>query len=258
MKRDIIAAAAVISLAAVATHAQQKPAAFDSYTISGLGARNIGSARMSGRIAAIDAINEDGRVTIYVGTASGGVWKSTNGGTTYKPVFDEQPVQSIGAVTIDPTNPQTVWIGTGEPWTRNSVSVGEGVFKSTDGGQTWKHVGLRDTERIAKILVDPTNTNTVYVCAPGRLWSDGGERGVYKTTDGGGTWTQILKGSNASTGCGMMSMNPQSPGTLFASLWDFRRQGWTFRSGGEGPDAPSGNAASGLRSFSGGARTRSS
>jgi photosystem II stability/assembly factor-like uncharacterized protein len=241
MNRIILTAAAIISLTAAATDAQQKPAVFDSYTISGLGARNIGSARMSGRIAAIDAVNEDGRVTVYVGTASGGVWKSTNGGTTYKPVFDEQPVQSIGAITIDPSNAQTIWVGTGEPWTRNSVSVGQGVFKSTDGGQTWKQVGLRDSERIAKILVDPSTPNTVYVCAPGRLWSDGGERGVFKTTDGGTTWTQILKGPNASTGCGMMSMNPQSPGTLFAGLWDFRRQGWTFRSGGDGADAPSGS-----------------
>ena len=241
MKRVLISAAAIAALAATGTGAQEKAAIFDSYTISGLGARNIGSARMSGRISAIDAVSEEGRVTVYVGSASGGVWKSTNGGTTYKSVFDEQPVQSIGAVAIDPSNHETVWVGTGESWTRNSVSVGEGVFKSTDGGQTWTHAGLRDTERISKILVDPANSNTVYVCAPGRLWSDGGERGVYKTTDGGRTWTQILKGPNASTGCGMMSMNPQARNTLFASLWDFRRQGWTFRSGGDGPDAPSGS-----------------
>ncbi|HET7616970.1 MAG TPA: hypothetical protein VFK20_00570 [Vicinamibacterales bacterium] len=242
MTRIVIPVVLAAALASVPADAQpQKPPVFDSHTISGLGARNIGSARMSGRIAAIDAVDENGRVTVYVGSASGGVWKSTNGGTTYKPVFDEQPAQSIGAIAIDPSNHQTVWVGTGEPWTRNSVSVGEGVFKSTDGGQTWTHVGLDHTERIAKIIVDPSNSDTVYVCAPGPLWSDGGERGVYKTTDGGRTWQQILKGANASTGCGMMSLNPQSPGTLFAGLWDFRRTGWNFRSGGNGPEAASGS-----------------
>jgi photosystem II stability/assembly factor-like uncharacterized protein len=213
----------------------------DSETISGLGARNIGSAAMSGRIATIDAVQEGQRLTVYVGSASGGVWKSVNGGTTFKPVFDKQPVQSIGAITIDPKNPKTIWVGTGEPWMRNSVSVGDGVYKSVDGGDNWTNVGLKDSERIAKIVVDPTDTNSVYVCAPGKLWSDSDERGVYKTTDGGKTWTKILKGANGSTGCSMMSMDRQNPKTLYAGMWDFRRKGWTFRSGGEGPGAPSGS-----------------
>ena len=214
---------------------------FDSETISGLGARNIGSAAMSGRIAAIDAVQEERRLTVYIGSASGGVWKSVNGGTTFKPVFDKQPVQSIGAVTIDPKNPKTVWVGTGESWTRNSVSIGDGIYKSTDGGENWTNVGLKETERISKILVDPNKNDTVYVCAPGKLWSDSDERGLYKTTDGGKTWTKILKGPNASTGCGMISMDARNTQTIFASLWDFRRQGWTFRSGGEGPNAFSGS-----------------
>src|SRR5205085_10308912 len=166
------------------------PVKVDSETISGLGARNIGSAAMSGRVAAVDAVREGQRLTVYVGAASGGVWKSVNGGTTYKPVFDKQPVQSIGAVAVDPKNPKTVWVGTGEAWTRNSVSVGDGVYKSTDGGENWTNVGLRDSERIAKILVDPSNTDTAYVCATGKLWSDSDERGVYKTTDGGKTWAK--------------------------------------------------------------------
>ena len=127
----------------------------DAEAIAGLGARNIGSATMSGRIAALDAVHEGNRLTIYVGAASGGVWKSTNGGTTFKPVFDKQPVQSIGAVTVDPNNPKTVWVGTGESWTRNSVSIGDGIYKSTDGGETWTNMGLHETERIVKILVDP-------------------------------------------------------------------------------------------------------
>src|SRR4029453_16112622 len=162
--------------------ASQSPAKFDSETISGLGARNIGSDTMSGRIAAVDAVQQGQRLTIFVGSASGGVWKSLNGGATFKPVFDKQGVQSIGAVTIDPKNPKVVWVGTGEPWTRNSVSIGDGVYKSVDGGDSWTNVGLKESERIAKILVDPADTNTAYVCAPGKLWSDGDERGVYKTT----------------------------------------------------------------------------
>ena len=227
----------------------------DSDTISGLGARNIGSAAMSGRVAAIDAVHEKvgnaDRLTVFIGAASGGVWKSVNGGTTYKPVFDKQAVQSIGAVTIDPKNPKVVWVGTGESWTRNSVSIGDGIYKSVDGGDTWTNTGLGDTERIVKILVDPTATDTVYACAPGKLWSDSDERGVYKTTDGGKTWTKVLKGANASTGCSMISMDQKNPSTLYAGMWDFRRKGWTFRSGGEGSNAAS---ASGLfKSTDGGA-----
>jgi photosystem II stability/assembly factor-like uncharacterized protein len=197
---------------------------------------------MSGRITSLDGVREGQRLTLYVGSASGGVWKSMNGGTTFKPVFDKQPVQSIGAVTIDPKNPKTIWVGTGESWTRNSVSVGDGVYKSTDGGDNWTNMGLKESERIAKILVDPTNSNTVYVCVPGKLWSDSDDRGVFRTSDGGKTWTKILKGPNGSTGCSMMSMDPKDPKTLYAGLWDFRRQGWTFRSGGNGPTAFSGSA----------------
>jgi photosystem II stability/assembly factor-like uncharacterized protein len=223
----------------------------DSETISGLGARNIGSAAMSGRISALDAVQEGQRLTLYIGSASGGVWKSVNGGATFKPVFDKQAMQSIGAVTIDPKNPKTIWVGTGESWTRNSVSIGDGVYKSTDGGENWAHMGLKESERISKILVDPTATDTVYVCVPGKLWSDSDERGLYKTTDGGKTWAKILKGANASTGCSMISMDRQSPKTIYAGMWDFRRQGWTFRSGGDGPNAPSGSGL--FKSTDGGA-----
>ena len=217
------------------------PVKVDSDTISGLGARNIGAAAMSGRISSVAAVKEGQRLTVYVGAASGGVWKSVNGGTTFKPVFDKEPVQSIGAITIDPKNAKTIWVGTGETWTRNSTSVGDGVYKSTDGGDNWTNLGLNDSERISKILVDPTNTNTVYVCATGKLWSDSDQRGVYRTTDGGKTWTKVLKGANASTGCSMMSMDSKNPQTLYAGMWDFRRKGWTFRSGGEGPNAFSGS-----------------
>lgn len=214
---------------------------FDSDSISGLGARNIGSAEMSGRVAALTAVREDGRLTVYIGAASGGVWKSVNGGTTYKPVFDKQPVQSIGAIAVAAGAPKTIWVGTGESWTRNSVSVGDGIYKSTDGGENWTNMGLKDSERISKILIDPNDNNTVYACVPGKLWSDSDDRGVYKTGDGGKTWTKILKGPNASTGCSMITMSSRDPKILYAGIWDFRRRGWTFRSGGESPTASSGS-----------------
>jgi photosystem II stability/assembly factor-like uncharacterized protein len=236
----LAATALTFAMPAVAADTTATPA---SAGISGLGIRNIGSAAMSGRIAALAArVEDDGKVTIFVGAASGGVWKSDDGGTSFTPKFDKQPVQSIGAVALDPTNKQTVWVGTGESWTRNSVSVGNGIYKSTDGGDNWTLMGLPNVERITKIVVHPTNGNIVYACAPGALWSDSPDRGLYKTSDGGKTWTQILKGPNLSTGCSGVSLDPSNPERLIAGLWDFRRKGWTFRSGGEGPDAPSGSA----------------
>lgn len=221
-------------LASLLPAQEPRPVKYDSGTISGLSARNIGSAAMSGRIAAIDAVDENGKVTVFVGSASGGVWKSINGGLNFRPVFDQQDVQSIGAVTVDPSNHKIVWVGTGESWMRNSVSVGDGIYKSVDGGDNWTAMGLKDSEHIARILVDPGDSNTVYACATGHAWNDNDERGVYKTSDGGKTWRKVLAGANASTGCGMLAMSSADAKTLYASMWDFRRQGWTFRSGGPG------------------------
>ncbi|MGD9584267.1 MAG: hypothetical protein AB7V26_11465 [Lysobacterales bacterium] len=237
IRTSLLAVAGLIALPAFAAD----PAAlrFDPGVISGLGARNIGSAQMSGRVAAVAAFNENGKTTVYVGSASGGLWKSSDGTTTFKPVFDQQPVQSIGAIAIDPNNHQSVWVGTGEPWTRNSVSVGDGVYHSTDGGDTWTHLGLAESERIGKIIVHPTDGNTVYVCALGKLWSDSAERGLYQTRDAGKTWTKLLAGANLSTGCSDLALDPADPGHLLAAMWDFRRKGWTFRSGGESPSARS-------------------
>ena len=197
---------------------------------------------MSGRIDTIAANREpSGKLTIFVGAASGGVWKSEDGGTHYRPIFDEQPVQSIGALALDPKNPKNVWAGTGEPWVRNSVSIGDGIYKSTDGGETWTKSGLPNSERISQIIVSPKSSDTVFAAVPGALWSDSPDRGLYKTTDGGKTWNLILKGSNLSTGASTIAMDPTNPNILFAGLWDFRRKGWTYRSGGETPNDPSGS-----------------
>src|SRR5947208_13240603 len=191
---------AALFLCAMTSQAEETP--YSSATISGLGVRNIGSAAMSGRISAIAGTREpSGKITLFVGAASGGVWKSDDGGTRYRPVFDEQPVQAVGAIAIDPNNTKNVWVGTGESWTRNSVSIGDGVYKSIDGGETWTHVGLDKSERVARVAVSPKNSNTVFAAVPGALWSDSPDRGLYKTSDGGRTWTQILKGPNLSTGC---------------------------------------------------------
>ena len=230
----MIGVLAGIGLCAALAQDGQGPYRFDAATVSGLPARNIGSATMSGRIAALDAVDDKGRITIFVGAASGGVWKSVNGGTTFKPVFDRQDLQSIGAVAIDPSKPTNVWVGTGEAWMRNSVSVGDGVYKSTDGGENWTNVGLKDSEHIAKILINPGDSNDVLVCAAGHLWNDNDERGVYQTTDGGKTWNKVLAGANGSSGCAMLARSTQEPNTVYAAMWDFRREGWTFRSGGEG------------------------
>jgi len=203
----------------------------DSNTFGGLHARSIGPAVMSGRIAAIDAVPGD-PLTIYAGAASGGVWKSKDGGITWNPIFDDY-IQSIGAIRVDPQDSNTVWVGTGESWVRNSVSVGAGVYKSTDGGDSWKFVGLGDSERIARIVIDSDETDTVYVCATGQLWSANEERGVYKTTDGGEKWERVLW-VDENTGCSDVAIDPQSPNILYAGMWQFRRYPDFFESGGPG------------------------
>lgn len=203
----------------------------DSNTFGAIEARSIGPAVMGGRIAALDAVNRNPRV-IYVGAASGGVWKSINGGTTFKPIFDKH-TQSIGAIAVDQAHPDTVWVGTGEPWVRNSTSVGTGVYKTMDGGENWKIMGLKDSERISKIIVHPKNSKIVYVAALGHLWNANEERGLYKTTDGGENWERILY-VDENTGCADLAMDPQEPDILYASMWQFRRKPYFFTSGGPG------------------------
>lgn len=196
-----------------------------------LQARSIGPASMSGRISAVDVV-EDNPNIFYVGAASGGVWKTLNGGATFKPVFDKH-IQSIGAITIDQDDIKTVWVGTGECWVRNSVSVGDGIYKTTDSGDTWTCLGLKDTERISKIIINPKNNNIVYVAAMGHLWDANQERGVYKTTDGGKSWKRILF-VDENTGCADLAMDPKNPDTLYASMWQYRRWPYFFKSGGPG------------------------
>jgi hypothetical protein len=203
----------------------------DEGTLSGLTARSIGPARMSGRIADLDVVNNDPNI-IYVGAAGGGIWKSTNSGNTFKPIFDGH-TQSIGDITIDQSQPQTVWVGTGEPWVRNSTSVGNGIYRTTDGGENWQALGLEKTERIGKIVIDPKKSDTVYVAALGTLWNANEDRGIYKTTNGGKTWEKILY-VDSNTGGTDIVIDPQEPNRLYAAMWEFRRQPWTFNSGGPG------------------------
>jgi photosystem II stability/assembly factor-like uncharacterized protein len=232
--RCLLSVFLALAISAVGEEKANRPVRFDSATISGLAARNIGSAAMSGRIAAVTATDQNGRLTVYAGAASGGIWKSLDGGGSFRPVFDEENVQSIGALAIDPSHPSIVWAGTGESWVRNSVSIGDGVYRSTDGGEHWTNMGLKNSEHIAKILVDPKDGDTVYACAVGGVWSDSEDRGVYKTTDGGKSWRKVLAGQNPSTGCAMLATNVSQPDVIYAAMWDFRRQAWTFRSGGPG------------------------
>lgn len=194
-------------------------------------ARHIGPALMSGRINDLEVHPTNSRI-MYAGSAGGGVWKSSDGGATYSPIFDDH-VQSIGVVTLDPTNPdQNIWVGTGETWTRNSVSIGDGLFKSTDGGSNFKEVsGFENSERITSIEINPKNNKEIYVGVLGALWSDSEDRGVYKTTDGGETWKKILY-VGPSTGASDVIMDPNNPNILYASMWQFRRSGWGFSSGG--------------------------
>ena len=208
----------------------QKKTKLSKYTFGEVKAREIGPAVMSGRVSTIDAVNDDHNI-IYVGAASGGVWKSTNGGNSFKAIFDKH-IQSIGTICIHQQQPDTVWVGTGEVWVRNSTSIGNGIYKTTNGGEKWKNMGLEATERIAKIIIDSKDANTLYVAALGPLWRADSARGIYKTTNGGKTWENILF-VDVNTGCSDIIQDPKNPNHLLAGMWNFRRTAYFFRSGGE-------------------------
>ena len=203
----------------------------NSATFGALNARQIGPAEMSGRITSIAAVNSDPRI-MYIGAAGGGVWKTVNGGAVFKSVFDKY-TQSIGAIAVDQKHPEVIWVGTGESNMRNSVAIGDGLYKSEDGGDNWKKIGLENSEHISKIVIDPNNSDIVYVSVPGALWGDSPDRGLYKTSDGGTTWEKVLY-IDEKTGCADIVMDPKNSKILYASMWQFRRKPWAFNSGGEG------------------------
>lgn len=204
----------------------------DLEKLKNLKIRSIGPAGMSGRVTAIDAVHSNPNI-IYVGTASGGVWKSENGGISWTPIFDEQKVQAIGAIAINQQNPDIIWVGTGEGNPRNSQNSGNGIYKSLDGGKTWQHLGLENSRNIHRIIIHKHNPEVIFVGVQGSAWGDSPERGVFKTTDGGKTWQKILY-VNERTGVGEMVVDPSNPDKLIVGMWEFRRQAWTFKSGGAG------------------------
>ncbi|HMB60136.1 MAG TPA: hypothetical protein VKN35_09505, partial [Xanthomonadales bacterium] len=207
-------------------------AALDPDLLSGLSARTLGPAAVSGRISAVDALNTNPN-HIVIGAATGGVWISKNGGLTWEPVFDDQPVASIGAVAINQKNPDIIWVGTGEGNTRNSTSIGGGLFKSIDGGRSWKLMGLANSERINRIALHPADADVAYVAALGTLWGENSERGLYKTTDGGESWEKILY-VDEKTGATDVKLDPVNPDKVYASMWQHRRLPYHFTSGGPG------------------------
>lgn len=200
--------------------------------LEGLTMRNVGPAGMSGRITAIDVVEDDPK-HIYVGSASGGVWESEDGGTTWTPIFDDQPSLAIGAIKINQQNPDEIWVGTGEGNPRNSQNSGKGIFRSIDGGKSWKLMGLESSRVIHRILIDFHNPSIVYAGVQGSPWGPGSERGVFKSTDSGKTWNKILY-VNEHTGIGDLVMDPSNPKKLVAAMWEYGRTPWNFYSGGKG------------------------
>lgn len=217
-----------------------------------LTARSIGPAVMGGRVSAI-AIDPTSSHVYYVGLGTGGIMKTTDGGDSFEPVFEHQPVAAIGAIAVAPSNPQVVWVGTGEANDRNSVLWGNGVYRSDDGGATWKHVGLDGSRTVARIAVHPTDPNTAWACATGDLWRPNAERGLFRTTDGGATWKKVLGAAapyDTRVGCGDVAVDPKEPNTLYAALYARERRPWTFL---YGPLATDGKDLGGIfRSTDGG------
>lgn len=219
---------AVMALFCVGVSAQS----LDVSQLKNMKPRNIGPAGTSGRVTSIDAVNSNPNI-IYIGTASGGVWKSESGGVTWKPIFDKQPLLGIGSIAIQQSNPDVIWAGTGEGNPRNSQTSGAGIYKSLDAGRTWSLMGLEKTKTIHRIIVHRDNPNEVYAATMGSAWGSNPERGLYKTTDGGKTWKNILF-VNDQTGCADLVVDPSNPNKMIAAMWEYDRKPWFFTSGGEG------------------------
>ncbi|MEP6603128.1 MAG: hypothetical protein ABJB69_04180 [Spartobacteria bacterium] len=222
-----------LALVTSTINAQTNAPALSDVLFKNFKARSIGPAVMGGRVMDI-AIDPRNPSTFYVGLATGGLFKTGDNGVTFDPIFDKEAVQSIGAVAVAPSDPDVVWVGSGEASDRNSAEWGNGVYRSTDGGGTWKNVGLKDSRAIARVVVDPRKAETAYVAAHGNLWADGGERGLFKTTDGGATWKLILQAAaphNARTGCSDVIVDPTNPEIIYAALYARQRTPWSFTYG---------------------------
>ncbi|MEQ9413227.1 MAG: xyloglucanase precursor, partial [Cyclobacteriaceae bacterium] len=203
----------LLFLVSATSHAQQ----LDMSLFKDIQPRNIGPAGMSGRVTAIEVVESNPDI-IFLGTASGGLWKSENGGTSFKPIFENERAASVGAVAINQSNPAEIWIGTGEGNPRNSLNSGNGIYKSIDGGKTWTHMGLEATRNIHRVIIHRDNPNIVYVGAIGSPWGEQQDRGVYKTTDGGKTWRKTLF-VDAKSGIGDMVVDPSNPNKIIAAMW---------------------------------------
>ena len=225
-----IFAGTVLALLLVSPAISQDPETIAS-TVSDITWRHIGPVNMGGRVSAIVGIPGDPK-TFWVGGADGGVWKTTNGGTTFDPQWQDEDAYSVGALAVAPSDQNVIWLGSGEGDPRNSVSYGLGVWRSTDGGSTWKHLGLRDTERIKRIVVDPRDPDVALVCALGHAWGPNEERGVFKTTDGGENWKRVLY-LDPDTGCSDIDLDLSNPRNVYAGMWTFRRRPWRFDDGGK-------------------------
>ncbi|MGH7689365.1 MAG: WD40/YVTN/BNR-like repeat-containing protein [Gemmatimonadaceae bacterium] len=216
-------------MAAAPTLAAQS---LDSVTVAGMRWRNLGPANFDGRVNAIDGVGFPSK-TFYVGAAGGGVWKTTNNGTTFRPLFTNEPVSPIGALVIAPSDTNVIWVGTGDPNSRNTIEPGDGIYKSTDGGLTWKMMGLKDGQMVGNIAIDPKNANVVYVAELGHAWDTKGERGLYKTIDGGNTWKRI-KYIDEKTGFVDVKIDPSNPNNIYAAAWQRIRGPYYLKSGGPG------------------------
>ena len=218
-----------LTLFFISPSAAQAP--FSPEALKDLEWRNIGPANMMGRVADVEGVPGNPDV-LYVGSASGGVWKTTDGGVTWKPIFDEVDFLSIGDVALEPGNPEVVYVGTGEGNPRNSVSFGNGVYKSTDGGKTWQHLGLADSRQVTRIVINPREPWKVYVAALGHIFGPNAERGVFRTEDAGKTWEKVLY-VDERHGAADIDIDPENPNLLYAALWRFDRKPWTHSSGSE-------------------------